>query len=163
MGLHLFLLPPHETLYRFSLRSVSSTHTIMLVSWQSMKNVWINLWHVKLRRNSRNAWLGWHETHYKLKTAVRRQSIILNYLLIGMRLEYVFPERIFHALWLETGLSILRPLKMPALARCHTRMHMGLSPASCPLCSYSKSLGQIFVSHRFDLKLTPRTPQSLHF
>lgn len=42
-------------------------------------------------------WLG-HETHYKLKTAVQRQSIILNYLLIGMRLEYVFPERIFHAL-----------------------------------------------------------------
>lgn len=41
-------------------------------------------------------WLG-HEIHYKLKTAVQRQSIILNYLLIGMRLEYVFPERIFHA------------------------------------------------------------------
>lgn len=108
------------------------------------------------------SWLG-HETHYKLKTAVQRQSIIPNYLLIGMRLEDVFPQRIFHAPWLETGLCILRPLKMPASARFHVGMHTGLSPASCPLCSYSTSLGRIFVSHHFDLQLPSRTHQSLHF
>lgn len=98
------------------------------------------------------SWLG-HETHYKLKTAVQRQSIIPNCLLIGMRLEDVFPERIFHAPWLETALCILRPFKMPTSASCHMGMHMGLSPALCPLCSNSKSLGHIFVSHHFDLKM----------
>lgn len=106
------------------------------------------------------SWLG-HETHYKLKTAVQRQSIIPNCLLIGMRLEDVFPERIFHASWLETALCILRPFKMPTSASCHMGMHMGLvlhCAPSAPIQSpWATSLWVIILTWKW------HPAQSLHF